>query len=205
MHRDDSKPNDRSSEPRRASHKRDVDDEPKLDEGRRLAGRRAHAREPDPRPSADASQGRYGYGGFGHMGQSDIDRRGEPVHGDHGVVGNGRFVDRYTSERYMSERYLPDRYPSERYLGMDHGQRLHPMRGKGPKNYVRSDERIREDACELLAAADLDASEIDVTVRDGEVMLEGTVEDRSAKRRAEDVVARARGVKDVHNHLRLAR
>ena len=78
-----------------------------------------------------------------------------------------------------------------------------PMRGKGPKNYTRSDERIREDVCELLQDADLDATEIEVKVQGGEVTLEGTVEDRWAKREAEDIVAQARGVKDCHNHLRV--
>ncbi len=56
------------------------------------------------------------------------------------------------------------------------------FRGRGPKGYVRSDERIREEVCELLADADVDASEITVTVEDGEVTLLGTVDSRHAKR-----------------------
>jgi hypothetical protein len=77
------------------------------------------------------------------------------------------------------------------------------MRGLGPKNYRRSDERIREDVCEMLTDADLDAREIDVKVRDGEVTLEGSVTDRWSKREAEDVVCQVRGVRDCHNQLRL--
>ena len=77
------------------------------------------------------------------------------------------------------------------------------MRGKGPKNYTRSDERIREDVCELLADAALDASDIDVKVTDGEVLLEGTVPDRWTERAAQDVACRVRGVKECHNQLRV--
>lgn len=78
--------------------------------------------------------------------------------------------------------------------------------GKGPKNYVRSDERIREDACEQLAYHPyVDATDIEVIVRDGEVTLTGTVDARMVKRAAEDVVDHVRGVRDVHNHLRVRR
>jgi hypothetical protein len=78
--------------------------------------------------------------------------------------------------------------------------------GRGPKNYVRSDERIREDVCEhLLEHPYVDASDIEVIVRDGEVTLSGTVEARMVKRAAEDACDHVRGVKDVHNHLRVRR
>jgi osmotically-inducible protein OsmY len=76
--------------------------------------------------------------------------------------------------------------------------------GRGPKGYRRSDERIKEDVSDLLTADDhLDASEIEVNVRDAVVSLTGTVSDRSAKRRAEDVAERAAGVQDVMNQLRV--
>lgn len=76
--------------------------------------------------------------------------------------------------------------------------------GKGPKNYVRSDERIREDVCEHLTHHPyVDASDIEVTVRDGEVTLSGTVDARMVKRACEEACDHVRGVKDVHNHLRV--
>jgi len=76
-------------------------------------------------------------------------------------------------------------------------------RGKGPKGYKRSDDRIREDVCDRLSDDDeLDASEITVTVKGGEVTLEGTVEDRRAKQRAEDLAEFVSGVRDVDNKLR---
>ncbi len=77
-------------------------------------------------------------------------------------------------------------------------------RGRGPRGYTRSDERIREDVSDwLMEDRYIDASEIDVTVSNGEVTLAGTVDSREAKRRAEDIAASAMGVKDVHNTLRL--
>ena len=76
--------------------------------------------------------------------------------------------------------------------------------GRGPKNYVRSDERIREDVNERLTQhPDIDASEIDVEVHSCEVTLKGTVDERHAKRLAEDIAESVFGVKEVHNQLRI--
>jgi hypothetical protein len=75
--------------------------------------------------------------------------------------------------------------------------------GRGPKGYQRSDERIREDICERLTQHPyIDAAEIEIQVRSGEVYLTGSVESRDEKRMAEDVADSVSGVKDVHNQLR---
>lgn len=79
-------------------------------------------------------------------------------------------------------------------------------RGKGPKGYTRSDQRIQEDVCDRLSYDDrLDATNIEVKVQDGEVTLSGTVTDRDQKRRAEDLVERILGVRDVENHIKVNR
>ncbi|HEX6161067.1 MAG TPA: BON domain-containing protein [Thermoanaerobaculia bacterium] len=89
-------------------------------------------------------------------------------------------------------------------VGRDTNRPSH--RGKGPKNYQRSDERIREDVCERLAMDhDVDASDIEVTVSAGTVTLTGMVPDRRAKRRAEDISESISGVKDVENQIRVNR
>ncbi len=76
-------------------------------------------------------------------------------------------------------------------------------RGKGPKNYARSDERIREEVCDRLTDDhNVDASEIDVEVKEGEVTLTGTVGDRRMKHYAEDCIAEVSGVRDIHNRLK---
>ncbi len=78
--------------------------------------------------------------------------------------------------------------------------------GKGPKGYNRSDERIREDVCDRLSDDDdVDASDISVSVKDGEVTLSGSVENRHAKHRAEDIADSVSGVKDVHIQLKTRR
>lgn len=78
--------------------------------------------------------------------------------------------------------------------------------GRGPRGYQRSDARINEDVCDRLCdAPDIDASDIEVKVDAGEVTLEGTVAAREEKRRAEDLVERISGVREVRNNLRVNR
>jgi hypothetical protein len=84
------------------------------------------------------------------------------------------------------------------------GDKVKNFFGMGPKNYKRSDDRIREDISERLEDhPDVDASNIEVTVNEGTVTLAGTVDDRRAKRLAEDLTDNVRGVKDVNNQLRV--
>ncbi|HEX2252676.1 MAG TPA: BON domain-containing protein [Thermoanaerobaculia bacterium] len=80
-----------------------------------------------------------------------------------------------------------------------------PHRGVGPKGYQRSDERILEEICDRLSAhGRLDPRGVTVTVKRGEVTLDGEVGDRRSKRLAERVAESVRGVVDVHNRLHLA-
>lgn len=77
-------------------------------------------------------------------------------------------------------------------------------RGRGPKNYTRSDERIREDVNDRLSDDSwLDASEIEVQVSKCEVTLTGMVNSREDRRRAEDIAEQVSGVKHVQNNLRI--
>jgi len=79
-----------------------------------------------------------------------------------------------------------------------------PQTGRGPQGYTRSDDRIKEDVCERLTQhGQLDASGIEVQVNNGEVTLSGSVNDRQAKRMAEDTLDSVSGVKEVHNQLRV--
>jgi hypothetical protein len=111
----------------------------------------------------------------------------------------------------------PDQDPDERgfleragdelrsWFGDREAQRRRAVdhRGRGPKSYVRSDARIAEDVNDRLTEdVWIDASAIEVSVAEGEVTLAGTVEDRRAKRRAEDVAEDVAGVKHVQNNLR---
>jgi osmotically-inducible protein OsmY len=79
-------------------------------------------------------------------------------------------------------------------------------RGKGPKGYKRADDWIRDDICERLTDHGLiDASFVDVEVKDGRVSLTGEVFDRRMKYMTEDVVEEVTGVKEIHNKLRVTR
>jgi osmotically-inducible protein OsmY len=135
----------------------------------------------------------YGYGAhtpYGYRGPSEYDRRGRG--GDYAEGGRGR-EDRSWLER-AGERVSS-------FFGAD-GEGQH--RGRGPKGYRRSDERIREDVSDRLTDDPwLDASNIEVVVRECEVVLSGTVSTREDKRRAENLVEAVSGVKNVANNLRV--
>ncbi len=79
------------------------------------------------------------------------------------------------------------------------------QRGRGPRNYQRSDDRIREDICERLMRTWMDAEDVDIKVDKGEVTLSGTVRSRDEKRAIEDLCEEVLGVKEVHNEIRVAR
>jgi osmotically-inducible protein OsmY len=80
------------------------------------------------------------------------------------------------------------------------------FRGKGPKDYKRSDERIKEDISDRLTDDDdIDASEINVSVKDCEVTLSGAVDNKDAKRRAEDIAESVSGVREVQNQIHVSK
>jgi osmotically-inducible protein OsmY len=90
---------------------------------------------------------------------------------------------------------------AERRRRMD--EQRQQYRGRGPKGYRRSDERIKEDINDRLSEGYLDASDIEVAVQNGEVSLTGTVNNRSDKRRAEDIAEYVTGVTHVENRIRV--
>jgi hypothetical protein len=99
-----------------------------------------------------------------------------------------------------------DKRSNESYLWEDAGkQEHHSHYGKGPKGYKRSDNRISEDLNERLSDDNfLDASGIEVSVVNGDVILTGTVTDRVDKRRAEDIAESISGVTNVENRIRVS-
>lgn len=114
--------------------------------------------------------------------------------GDYRATWNRSNWDRASADRESATAAYRDRY--EREAG--------PYAGRGPKGYQRSDERIREEVNDRLTDDDrIDATGIEVAVANGEVTLTGTVEGRRMKRHAEDIAESVRGVRDVHNQLRV--
>lgn len=148
-----------------------------------------------------SQMGGQSYGGQGYGGQS---YGGQGM----GMSGMGRDYGSSTSmdmgSMGMQGGYGQGYGQSQSYgqSGMGSGQQGY--RGKGPKGYQRSDDRIKEAVSDALEDADhVDAENIEVQVQNGEVTLTGTVSDRVQKRRAEECVEHLRGVKDVHNQLRV--
>jgi len=125
----------------------------------------------------------------------------------------GRYPDRNAFRPDVnehSERSWWDKAGDEvlSWLGDDYAIRRRRQdgvhRGKGPKNYVRSDDRIREDINDKLTEEwNIDASDIEVTVGNGEVILTGFVTDKFQKRRAEDLAEQTPGVKQVENRIKV--
>lgn len=117
----------------------------------------------------------------------------------------GEYASGYAGEPMFSGGGMYGNYGSdqmERQGGF--GRQSHA--GRGPRGYRRSDDRIREDVNEELTRhPEIDASEIEVRVEHGEVTLTGMVEDRRAKRLAEDIAERCSGVEDVRNELHVDR
>lgn len=132
--------------------------------------------------------------------------RGEsPSQGTHPEYFNYDYKDNY-SENAKGEgfRAYQDFYDSS-FVEEDFArQKMGPHAGKGPKDYRRSDERIREDVCEILSHhADIDATNIEVKVANGVVNLKGTIESRQIKRMSELVIEHLAGVEDIQNDLRI--
>ena len=160
----------------------------------------------------DWQEGGYGYGfgpGWGNRRGNDVRTYGGYYdHGGRGYSADDRgygsscendrnFWNKATDE-VASWAGDPD---ATRRREMDHA-RHHA--GRGPKGYTRSDDRIREDVNDRLTDDwRLDASNIEVTVTEGEVMLAGFVSSRDDKHRAEDMIENISGVKHVQNNLRV--
>lgn len=76
--------------------------------------------------------------------------------------------------------------------------------GKGPRNWNRSDKNIRNDVCEALYFhPEIDASEIEVKVQDGIVILSGAVRSRGVKKLIENCAESVSGVRDIRNEIQL--
>ena len=164
---------------------------------------------------SDSGYADRSYGGYTDRAFSQTYDRGPSVPRD--------YADRYGAGRHESWRDSPDPgYRSDAWQGMNYptsqpyGNRDMPwsrdernsrnFTGQGPRGYQRSDARINEDVCDCLCdTADVDARNIDVSVANGEVTLNGSVSDRDQKRRAEDLIEHVSGVREVHNNLKVAK
>lgn len=156
----------------------------------------------DGNPSRDTYRGQSGAQSGGNYGNQNANggNRGQWGDFDQGGRSGGGENRSFDS---MSPR---DRKGGEGsyHGGSAYGQVRGQHAGKGPQGFQRSDERIKEMVHEALTDHEhLDATHIVVDVKEGEVSLSGSVEDRATKRLAEDVVMSVKGVRDVHNQIRI--
>jgi osmotically-inducible protein OsmY len=129
---------------------------------------------------------------------------------DLNTTGNG-YANNWNSENWADYGSGQETGPDNRYRSaysnsnkMNTSQSGTSHRGKGPKGYTRSDDRVREEVSDALEQDHwIDASEIEVDVKDGIVTLSGHVDSRKMKRLAEDCVSDLRGVKDVINTIQV--
>lgn len=78
-------------------------------------------------------------------------------------------------------------------------------RGKGPKGYRPSDERLRENVCERLTHDPfVDATDIEVSVANGVLTLTGRVATRRMQYAVADLLAEIPGVGTVHNSVQVS-
>ena len=129
---------------------------------------------------------------------------------DRGVYDRGRegFLTAESRRRFLRD---DDRYmrvdqadPYDWPTGREDERGSGPYTGRGPKGYVRSDARIHEDVCDRLTEhPSIDASDIEVSVTEGDVTLTGRVDSRAVKHLTEVMVETVAGVKEVHNQLRI--
>jgi hypothetical protein len=112
---------------------------------------------------------------------------------------HGRGFGHDYREQFAEQRY--GRQPAFGY-GFTEGA-TGAFRGRGPKGYERSDDRLREIICERLTDDPrIDASDVHIEVRDKVAKLTGQVPDRRTKYEIEDVVEHC-GVKDIDNQVRV--
>ena len=161
-------------------------------------------------------RGAYGQGGSnqGGYGGPSYGRSDQGRAAAYGYSQDDRFGHGGDQRRGQEPRSMWDRTSDEvsSWFGDDDAARRRRQdeiqagqhRGRGPSDYTRSDERIREDVNDRLTDdPHIDASTINVQIKSGEITLSGTVKNRNDKRHAEDLAESVSGVKHVQNNLRV--
>jgi osmotically-inducible protein OsmY len=197
-------------------------------QGRRFSGEPfGRDQEPGPRSGRDFGRPDSGRRDFGE--QERRGRYGQPSYGgsaspyDQGDVGSWYGGDtgmgdagssqydspysRRSDQQRRGQYQEQGQYGRSSWAGQGSEQRdwsPSGFSGRGPRGYRRSDDRIREDVCEILTRHhQIDASEMDVDVHDGTVILRGTADSGRMRRLTEELVEDIPGVRDVQNELRV--
>lgn len=200
-----------SEEPRNRSGKSDAERESGHISNGRFSSNRALAHSRDNRYEDPDNADMYDDYNSG----KEENFKGEGYYGsNYGSIAErnrGRNYESNSGYRYNYEHLPSGQWPEVEQAAQRRGfdlqwyelSRRGVHRGKGPRTYQRSDQRITEDINDLLTEDPyIDASDIEVSVEKGEVTLRGSVDSRHIKRRVEDIVEQVSGVKHVENRLR---
>jgi osmotically-inducible protein OsmY len=161
----------------------------------------------DDRGYPSRELGRHEHSGVGWVGYYESP--------DYPESERGFFTDRERRERYdANERTWWNRAADEvfSWFGDEEAEKRRDMdarrinyRGRGPRNYQRSDQRIEEDVNDRLTDFPyIDASDIEVSVGNRDVILSGYVKSRYEKRLAESIAEDVSGVTNVENRIRIS-
>jgi osmotically-inducible protein OsmY len=136
------------------------------------------------------------YGNYGRdRGSAGTSQYSRSSFSEYGYGGTGAYNEPYGEGQQYSS--------GGQYAGESGNEQWGQHRGKGPKGYQRSDERLKELISERLREdPHIDPSEVTVSVQGGKITLDGTVDSRHAKNAIEDI-AEQFGVEDVQNNLRV--
>lgn len=126
------------------------------------------------------------------------------AHDDHDRQKSFRAQREEHDQDFTNESF--NEYPQQGH-NLDHRRPRHKdYTGFGPRGYKRSDARIEEELCELLARDHyIDASDIVVAVEEGVVKLSGSVEQREDRVEAEMLAESVIGVEDIQNDISVRR
>lgn len=144
---------------------------------------------------------------YNRYGEKDV----RPGHFQHGG-GIGSLYSGHPTTSQISMPTYQDEYGMNRNdepLEWSHDPRSEAAHekhyGKGPRAWL-TPERIKERVSEALYfSPEVDASDIDIEIEEGCVVLRGIVDDRKQKKAAERRIENIPGVDDVRNELRIRR
>ncbi len=141
--------------------------------------------------------------GAGRMAETDV------RYGGTQPAGHGPGVENMAPpwDGYSTSRTRPEDHEAG-HGGFTAGglqRRGERRRGKAPRGYQRSSERILADLCDGLLRSWVDAEDVDIRVRDGVVLLSGVVRSADERQATEALAHEVLGVKEVINDIRVHR
>jgi len=143
----------------------------------------------------------YNQQAFDYDDNNNYESRNHDYEGGNYDMNQGRRGGEYYGSNQRS--YMP--YNQDSFSRTQNTSSRGEFYGKAPKNYERSDERIKEEICDrLMSQGMFDPSDVEIEVKDGVVSLQGNVDSRSTKYQLEEISEGILGVKDIDNKVKVS-